>query len=119
VISCATSKPSNQRCQSRPGPAMAIIIHCEQSRAERANGKLMEAARSIMHSGVQRYLGDEAIMMAALLLDGRISSVDDAKTPFELCKKKKPRLSKMHVFGCDVYCYKADRENAKLDEREG
>jgi hypothetical protein len=86
--------------------------------AERGNRTLIEMARAIMHySGVPRYVGDEAIMMAAVLLDVRISSVDDAKTPFELYEKRKPKLSKLHVFGCDVYRYNhpSDRDG-KLDE---
>ena len=86
--------------------------------AERANRTLIEQARSMMHySGVPRYLGDEAIMCASILLDVRISKVDDVKTPFELCEKRKPRMNRMHVFGCDVYRYnhKEDRDG-KLDE---
>jgi hypothetical protein len=83
------------------------------SLAERVGRTLLEMVKSLLHhAGAPMYLWGEAFMLAAYLLERRISNAHSFKTPFELWFNRKPNVSRLHVFGCDVYYYehKKNRE---------
>ena len=97
--------------------------------AERVNRTEIEMARSMLRHAISRNfmkyhetsksvlaLWGEAFVAAGHILDRRISKADDKVTPIELIGEKKPDVSKLHVFACDVYYYNhpSYREN-KLD----
>ena len=88
--------------------------------AERTWRTLFEMTRSMLK---ESNLGDEwwgrAMKTAAYIKNRCLTSgTDEMKTPYELCYGKKPDLSEMRIFGCQVYAHEPPvGKYYKLDNR--
>ena len=86
------------------------------SHAERLGRTLMNKTRALMFdSGIDKELWSEALLTATYLLNRSPSKAVD-KTPAELWLKKKPDLSRLQIFGSEVYA-KILGDRKKLDPR--
>lgn len=85
--------------------------------AERKNRTLMEAARSMLaESGLPKCYWGEAVLAANYMFN-RIPNKKTMKSPYEVMMKEKPRLTRFHEFGCNVYVMVPDEKRRKLDDK--
>lgn len=73
--------------------------------AERMNRTITEKARTmIITSELEKIFWGEAVLTATYLINLLpTTALQENKTPFELCHKKKPRLQNLKNFGSTVY----------------
>lgn len=72
-------------------------------KAERLNRTLMDKTRALLFdSGLKKEMWGEASNTAAFLINRSPTSTLKT-TPYEMWEKKKPNLSNLHMFGCEVY----------------
>lgn len=90
----------------------------QNGKAERKIKTLMESARSMMYArNIPKYLWNEAVLMAAQILN-RITTVKRKnKTLFELWYQKKPDITNFYVFGTTCYSQVPKASRRKLDKR--
>ncbi|XP_063949970.1 uncharacterized protein LOC135152795 [Daucus carota subsp. sativus] len=87
---------------------------------ERKNRTLIEAARTMLEeSKLPTYFWAEAVNTTCYTQN--ISLINQALTPYQLFKGKKPTLNFLHVFGCKCFVLRNQGENlgkfeAKADE---
>lgn len=85
-------------------------------KAERLNRSIMEKARALLNdSCLNKNMWSEAILTAVYLLN-RSPTSSLAVTPAEMWYNKKPDLSRLQVFGVQVYAKKLGQLK-KLDDR--
>ncbi|UYV80734.1 hypothetical protein LAZ67_19001563, partial [Cordylochernes scorpioides] len=94
------------------------IPHSPQlnGKAERLNRTLMEKPRALLiDSGVEKYMWGEAVRVSAYLLN-RSPTQELEKKPAELWFIKRPNLSNLQLFSCEVYV-KTLKHIKKLEDR--
>ena len=80
------------------------------------NNTLMERARSMLSGvGLGQEFWAEAEDTACYLVNRSPSSAMEDKTPKDVWTNKKPSLSHLRVFGCDVYVHVPKQKRTKLD----
>jgi transposase InsO family protein len=85
--------------------------------AERKNRTLMEGARTMLvESGLPKSFWAEAVNTANYVFN-RIADKRTKKSPYEGMFKEKPKLTRFHEFGCDVYAMVPDEKRRKLDDK--
>lgn len=86
--------------------------------AERINKTLFEKARALLYdSKLPKNCWGYAIQVAAYLHNRIPSSSIGDVTPFELKYSRKPDMSQIKLFGCDVYVRVPDALRKKLDPK--
>eukprot|EP00253_Pinus_taeda_P015604 PITA_15604 len=86
--------------------------------AKRMNNMFMERARRMLSGvGLGQEFWAEAMDTACYLVNRSPSSVLDDKTPQEVWTGKKPSLSHVRVFRCDVYVHVPKEKRTKLDSK--
>ncbi len=115
------SKKFKQFCKDNGIRQEFTIPHTPQQNgvAERGWRTIFEMARAMLK---ENNLGDEwwgrAIKTAAYIRNRCLTSAtDEKKTPYELCYGKKPDLSELRIFGCQVYAHEPKEKYYKLGDR--
>ncbi len=86
--------------------------------AERMNRTLMESARSMLcQANLSPSLWAEAINTAAYLRNRCPTVAVKDMTPFECWFGRKPNVSSLRVFGCQVFVHVPDNKRRKLDSK--
>ena len=57
----------------------------------------------LIHANLLFSLWPEAIVVACYITKHLSTMVLEEKIPYEACYKKKPNLSNLHIYGCNVY----------------
>ena len=85
---------------------------------ERANRTIVEMTKAMMfHCDCYVELWSEAMNTSVYLLRRSITAADPARTPHELRYGKKPNITNLHTFGCDVWVLKQKQtREGKFDE---
>ena len=79
---------------------------------------LMEKARSMLSgTGLGQEFWAEAVETICYLVNRSPSSALEDKTPHEVWTGKKPSLSHLRVFGCNVYVHVPKDKRSKLDNK--
>lgn len=86
---------------------------------ERVNRTIMEMVRAMLyHSKAYLPLWGEAVNTAAYILRRSLTRAHSSLTPLQSYTGRKPDVSNLHVFGCDVYYHVLkEKRQGKLDER--
>ncbi|MCP3667059.1 MAG: DDE-type integrase/transposase/recombinase [Gammaproteobacteria bacterium] len=83
--------------------------------AERYNRTIIESARSMLHhAGLDYKFWAEAVKTAVHVRNRVASRSLNGKSPFEMVYEKKPDVSHLKVFGCDVYAHVPKQKRTKL-----
>jgi hypothetical protein len=86
--------------------------------AERLNRTLLELAHAMFIAKSQpQYLWDEAIATAVYIRNRVLTTALPGKTPFEAYHGKKPDISHLREFGCDVWVLDESVGRSKLSAR--
>lgn len=86
--------------------------------AERKNRTVMEMARSMLKSkDLPNQFWAEAVHTAVYLLNISPTKAVMGRTPFEICKGRKPWVSHLRIFGCIAYALINSQHHKKLDEK--
>jgi hypothetical protein len=86
--------------------------------AERFNRTLLELARAMLIAkNLPVFLWDEAITHAAYLRNRAPTRALEGKTPYEAWTGKKPDVSHLREFGCDVWVLDESKNRSKLSPK--
>ena len=86
--------------------------------AERLNRVLLEHARAMLFKfDLPKSLWEEAVNYACYLKNRSPTRALNGMTPYEALHGKKPDLSNMHEFGCDVWILKPENQRNKLEPK--
>ena len=86
--------------------------------AERFNRTLLEIARAMLIAGnLPTFLWDEAVAHAAYLRNRAPTRALNGKTPYEAWHDKRPNVSHLREFGCDVWVLDESKNRTKLDPK--
>ena len=71
----------------------------------------------LYHAKLSTSFWEYAVMCAIYILNRCITTASNTKTPNEIWSGKKPHISHIRVFGCDVYIHVPDKERTKLENK--
>ena len=74
----------------------------------------MDMARCMM-GNLPKFLWGEAVSTAMYTLNRCPTKVVEGKTPYEVWTGKKPDISHLRVFGCEVFSFIVSEKRKKLD----
>ena len=111
----------NKFCKNNGIRREWTIPHTPQQNriAERAWRSFFEMTRAMLkENNLEDKWWGRAIKTAAYIKNCSLTNgTDEKKTPYELCYGKKPDLSNMKIFGCQVYAHEPKEKYYKLNNR--
>jgi len=97
----------------------APYSHAQHGNAERPNRTLMELARAMLiEKHLPLFLWQEAVRYAAYVRERAPTRALDSRTPYEMWNGKKPDVSHLREFGCDVWILTEEmKAQSKIEAR--
>lgn len=90
----------------------------QNGKAERFNRSVVEKARAMLQqANMPKKFWNEAIRVAAYIINRSLSPNFEEKTPVEIWSGRKPNVSNLRVFGCMGYAHIPHQFRNKFDEK--